>query len=89
MGRVTTQNGRKYTWNLASQLTAFSDGVNSATFAYDGLGEVNASTFSGSAQTFVYNYLLHFPALSISPELRGHRPALLRVLPQRHAALQH
>jgi RHS repeat-associated protein len=65
MGRVTAQNGRKYIWNLASQLTSFADGVNSAAFSYDGLGELSSSTFSGAAQTFVYNYLLAYPALSI------------------------
>jgi RHS repeat-associated protein len=65
MGRVTVQGASTYTWNLASQLTAFGDGVNSAAFSYDGLGEVSSSTFSGAAQTFVYNYLLHYPALSI------------------------
>jgi RHS repeat-associated protein len=65
MGRVTVQGARRYTWNLASQLTSFADGVNSATFSYDGLGELSSSTFSGAAQTFVYNYLLRYPALSI------------------------
>ena len=65
MGRVTAQNGRKYTWNLASQLTSFADGTNSGTFTYDGLGEMNSSTASFVAQTFVFNYQPHFPALSI------------------------
>lgn len=65
MGRVTAQSGRKYTWNLASQLTSFSDGTSSGTFTYDGLGEMSSSTASGAAQTFVFNYLLRFPALSI------------------------
>jgi len=65
MGRVTAQSGRKYTWNLASQLTSFADSVNTGTFTYDGLGEMSSSTASGAAQTFVFNYLLHYPALSI------------------------
>ena len=65
MGRVTAQNGRKYTWNLASQLTSFADGVNSGTFTYDGLGEMSSSTSTGVAQSFVFNYLFQFPALSI------------------------
>jgi RHS repeat-associated protein len=65
MGRVTSQNGRTYTWNLASQLTAFKDGVNSATITYDGLGEINSSTITGAAQDFVFNYSFDLPALSI------------------------
>lgn len=65
MGRVTAQNGRTYKWNLASQLTAFSDSSNSGAFTYDGLGEMNSSTASGAAQSLVYNYLLPLPALSI------------------------
>jgi RHS repeat-associated protein len=65
MGRVTAQNGRTYTWNLASQLTSFKDGVNSATMTYDGFGEVNSSTLTGATQNFVFNYLLDLPALSM------------------------
>jgi RHS repeat-associated protein len=65
MGRVTKQGTRTYTWNLASQLTAFADNTNSGTFTYDGLGEMNSSTASGGAQSYVYNYLFPLPALSI------------------------
>jgi RHS repeat-associated protein len=65
MGRVTSQNGRKYTWNLANQLTGFSDGVNSGTFTYDAFGEMTSSTASGAAENFVYNYVFSAPSLSI------------------------
>jgi RHS repeat-associated protein len=65
LGRVTAQNGRTYTWNLASQLTSFMDAANSGEFTYDGLGEMNSSTASGAAESYVYNYLFRLPALSI------------------------
>ncbi len=65
MGRVTAQNGRNYTWNLASELTAFQDGVDSAAYTYDGLGGTVSSTNSAGARTAVINYAFHYPALSI------------------------
>jgi len=65
MGRVTTQTGRSYTWNLASQLTQFVDGANSATLTYDGLNEISSSAASGVQQDFVFNYVLPLPALSV------------------------
>ena len=86
MGRVTAQGSRKYTWNLASQLTGFTDGVNSATFTYDGLGEMTSSTATGVAQNFVFNYLFQFPALSIVRQGASDL-ALLRLFSQRHAAV--
>ncbi len=42
-----SQNGRTYTWNLATQLVSFKDGVNTASFfTYDGLanGLLNSVT---------------------------------------------
>ncbi len=65
MGRVTSQGSRTYTWNLASQLTSFHDGTNSATFTYDGRGEINTLTTGSSTRSFVFNYLFPLPALSI------------------------
>jgi RHS repeat-associated protein len=65
LGRVTAQSGRTYTWNLASQLTAFVDGSNSPTFTYDGLGTINTMITGSTTRSFVYNYLLPYPALSI------------------------
>ncbi|MBZ5603978.1 MAG: DUF6531 domain-containing protein [Acidobacteriia bacterium] len=65
MGRATSQNGRNYTWNLASQMTGFSDASTSATLTYDGIGEISSMTSSGSTRSFVFNYLLPLPALSI------------------------
>ena len=65
MGRALAESGLTYTWNLASQLTGFSDGTNSVALTYDGLGEVNSSTATGSLQSFVFNHATDFPALSI------------------------
>ncbi len=65
MGRVTSQNGRTYTWNLASQLTAFADGTNSGTLTYDGLNGLISSSVSGAVQTYVRNYAFSLPAVSI------------------------
>ena len=65
MGRVTSQGGRTYNWNLASQLTSYVDGANSPSFTYDGLGELNSMTSGSSVRSFVVNYLLPYPALSI------------------------
>jgi RHS repeat-associated protein len=65
MGRALTQNGRTYTWNLASQLTSFKDGAATVALTYDGLGELSSSNASGAAQTFVFNHAATLPALSI------------------------
>jgi RHS repeat-associated protein len=65
LGRVTTQAGRTYTWNLASQLTSFLDGSNAASFTYDGLGGINTMTTGSTTRSFVINYVLPYPALSI------------------------
>ena len=66
MGRVTAQGSRNYTWNLASEMTAFADPVNSGTMTYDGaLGEMWSTTSSGAEQTFVFNYATHYPSLCI------------------------
>ncbi|MEO8096801.1 MAG: RHS repeat-associated core domain-containing protein [Acidobacteriota bacterium] len=65
MGRATSQNGRTYTWNLASQLTGFTAGGQSSTMTYDGLAELSTLTTGGTTRSFVFNHLLHFPALSI------------------------
>ncbi len=71
MGRVTSQNGRTYTWNLASQLTGFKDGTNTASFTYDGFGEMVSSTATGATQNFVFNYWTDLPALSIVKQGSG------------------
>src|ERR1019366_7979068 len=65
MGRALSENGRTYTWNLASQLTGFRDSTNSAALTYDGLGELSTSNASGAAETFVFNHATGLPALSI------------------------
>ena len=71
MGRVTVQNGRTYTWNLATQLTGFVDGANSGSLSYDGLGEISSSTATGTSQTFVFNYAMPYPSLSIVRQKGG------------------
>ena len=65
MGRVASQSGRTYNWNLASQLTSFNDAANAQSFTYDGLGSVNTMTTGSTTRTFVFNYLFPYPALSI------------------------
>ncbi|MBZ5603948.1 MAG: hypothetical protein LAO79_16740, partial [Acidobacteriia bacterium] len=65
MGRVTAQSGRTYTWNLASQMTAFVDGSNSEAFTYDGLGSLQTMTTGNTTRSFVFNYAMNLPALSI------------------------
>lgn len=65
MGRVASQNGRGYTWSLASQLTSFQDPVNGSAFTYDSLGGIVSTTNSGGTVTGVVNYLFPYPALSI------------------------
>ncbi|MEP7352678.1 MAG: SBBP repeat-containing protein, partial [Acidobacteriota bacterium] len=65
MGRATSQNGRSYTWNLASQLTGFTAGGQTTSLTYDGLAHLNTSTTSGVTRSYVYNHLAKLPALSI------------------------
>ncbi len=65
MGRATAQNGRSYTWNLVSQLVNFVDGANSASITYDGGNEISSTTASGALQSYLFNYVFPYPALSI------------------------
>ncbi|MEP7353968.1 MAG: SBBP repeat-containing protein [Acidobacteriota bacterium] len=65
MGRATSQNGRTYTWNLASQLTGFTANGQSTMLTYDGLAELASSTTGGVTRNYVFNHLLHYPGLSI------------------------
>ena len=65
LGRVTSQDTRSYTWNLASQLVGFADPTNSAKITYDGIGEMNSTTATGAPLSYVFNYAMKYPALSI------------------------
>ena len=65
MGRLTSDGVRTFTWDLASRLTALSQGGNSVTCTYDALGMRVSRTSGGIATEYVWNYALGIPSVSV------------------------
>jgi RHS repeat-associated protein len=65
LGRLTSDFLRKYTWNLASELTGYSGADGSASFGYDAFGlRISATAADGSSQNYVLNYALGMPSIA-------------------------
>jgi RHS repeat-associated protein len=65
-GHVTAQGTRSYTWDGASRLTSFTDtSSSSSSLTYDSLGEIASVTTGSTTSSFVFNYALKLPALSV------------------------
>ena len=65
MGRLTSDDQRSYTWNLASRLTSYTEGSTVVDFTYDGLGNRLSRTEMGTTRDYVWNYGLVVPSVSI------------------------
>ena len=65
MGRLTADGNRTYTWDLASRLTSYTDGGSTTSFTYDGLGMRVTRTTGGATRSYVFNYALGLPSISV------------------------
>ncbi len=68
MGRLTGDDQRSYTWNLASRLTSYTEGLTVVDFTYDGLGSRLSRIELGTTRNYVWNYALVLPSISIVRE---------------------
>lgn len=66
-GKLVSDGGNNFAWNLASQLTAIS-GDNSASFQYDAFGGLTQSNSNGVSRDYVWNYALSLPSMSVLRE---------------------
>jgi len=66
MGRLLSDVEREYAWNLASHLTEYhTDAGGTVACTYDALGNRLTRTSGGVAHTFVWNYALGLPSVSV------------------------
>jgi len=68
MGRLTNDNTRTYTWDLASRMTSYTEDANTVTFTYDALGFRLSRTKGGTTRSYVWNYALSLPSVSVARE---------------------
>ena len=62
---LTADDTRTYTWDLASRLTAYTEGGSTVSFAYDGMRMRTGRTQGGVTRTYVWNYALGLPSVSV------------------------
>lgn len=68
MGRLTNDNKRTYTWDLVSRMTGYTEDANTVTFTYDGPGYRLSRTEGGATRSYVWNYALGLPSVSVARE---------------------
>ncbi len=64
MGRLTADGTRTYAWNLASQLTSYTEAGSTASYTYDTFGNVLSRTEGGTTDEYVWNYALELPSIA-------------------------
>jgi len=64
-GRLTAGGGRSYAWDLASRMASYTEGQNTALFTYDAFGNRLTRAVGSAARSFVWNYALGLPSVSI------------------------
>ena len=65
MGRLTADDARTYTWDLASRLTSYTEDGKTVRFTYDGLGMRLSRTGDGATREHIWNYALGLPSVSV------------------------
>ncbi len=65
MGRLTADGSGTYTWDMASRLTACTSGGTPVSFTYDGVGMRTSRTSGGITRTYIVNYAIDLPSISI------------------------
>ncbi|MBI3940437.1 MAG: RHS repeat protein [Acidobacteria bacterium] len=68
MGRLGTGGGRSYRWDLASRLASYTEGQSTVSFTYDAFGNRLARAQAETTQSYVWNYALGLPSISIVRE---------------------
>ncbi len=71
MGRLTADDTRTYTWDLASRLTTYTEGGGTVSFVYNGMGMRTSRTQDGTIRSYVWNYILSLPSVSVVREKGG------------------
>lgn len=65
LGRLTADAGRTFTWSLAGALTSYTHPGGTVGLTYDGLGNVVGRTEGAETRSYVWNYGLDLPSISI------------------------
>ena len=65
MGRLTEGGAGSYNWNLASRLTSYREGASTVSFTYDAFGHRLTRSQGGKTRSYVWNYALGLPSVSI------------------------
>ena len=68
MGRLTNDGTRTYTWDLASRMNSYTEGGAAVTFTYDALGYRTSRTEGGTTHSYLWNYALGLPSISVLKE---------------------
>lgn len=64
-GRVTALGTRTFTWDGASRITSIADGGTTLALTYDSQAEVATVSNGTVTSSFVFNYAMRYPALSV------------------------
>jgi RHS repeat-associated protein len=73
LGRIATENLRRYTWDLASELASYSGADGSAVATYDGLGQRTSVNSPSGNRAFIWNYATALPSLATVQDDAGDR----------------
>ncbi len=64
--RINRPDGTQaYTWDLASRLTSYTQGLNTVSFTYDAFANRLTRSEGGRTRSYVWNYALGLPSVSI------------------------
>ena len=66
MGRRTSDDTRSYTWDLASHLTSYAAGSNSASITWNGLDLPSSITQGAVTRQLVWNFAFDLPSVSVT-----------------------
>jgi RHS repeat-associated protein len=65
MGRLSGDDTRNYSWDLASRLISYTESDRNVAFTYDGLGMRVSRTSGGVTQQYVWNYAFGLTSISV------------------------
>jgi len=65
LGRTLTDGTNTFVWDLNNRLTSLTNSAGTTTYAYDAMGNRLTKTNAGGTQSFVWNYALGLPSISV------------------------
>ena len=68
LGRLTTEGNDRYTWDLASRLTAYTRNGTTVAATYDARSLRLSRSSGGTTRDYVWNHALDLPAISVERE---------------------